>query len=498
MLNRAGVHAITRIVAVALAVGVSGLVAGDGSAAQEPAIPPAAPVTGSRPVVIDTDLGLDDVRAIFAGLAAGAIDIEGIVTCEGSASLGRAVDHVIGLLESVRCAAVPVVRGVSRPGAAPPPWRSTADALAGAPFPPPRHHGPAAELPARFYARLAAEHPGRLHVLALGPLTNLAAVMAETPATSDRLHTIWIPVKRENDGTLRAWNLTWNPAATGTVLRRARNVVLVDVSAGVGVDLEAALADAPEDAPATRWIRAVLAKTSGAKRHRFVCDELVVAAVALPSRVRIEPARYRLDHLTDERLTLTEARDGNLHLAPVPVADRAVAWLVERWKASIDRLAEGNPPDHGDHHHDAAAPDAAGPLPAGSSVEAYLRTFHGHLGPYVVIGYRLGRHALQATGSNGHFGIRATVHCKATPPQSCMADGVQLGSGCTLGKRNIALVAAEGPPFVEFVTTDGKRITLRLRPDVPARIKHRVDTEGVEAAGRHFLTAPLDTFVRSH
>jgi formylmethanofuran dehydrogenase subunit E len=28
------------------------------------------------------------------------------------------------------------------------------------------------------------------------------------------------------------------------------------------------------------------------------------------------------------------------------------------------------------------------------------------------------------------------------PPQSCLADGVQIGSGCTLGKRNIEIVSS--------------------------------------------------------
>ncbi|MBN1431534.1 MAG: formylmethanofuran dehydrogenase subunit E family protein [Methanomicrobiaceae archaeon] len=71
-----------------------------------------------------------------------------------------------------------------------------------------------------------------------------------------------------------------------------------------------------------------------------------------------------------------------------------------------------------------------------------LAAFHGHLGPYIVIGYRIGRYASEFFGNNP-FEMKATVYCSGQTPQSCLADGVQLGSGCTLGKRNIEIVVSE-------------------------------------------------------
>ncbi|MCK4236873.1 MAG: hypothetical protein KAX38_07120, partial [Candidatus Krumholzibacteria bacterium] len=46
-------------------------------------------------LLIDTDMGLDDVRAIFALLADTLIDIHCIVTVEGSASIGKGLDNLI-------------------------------------------------------------------------------------------------------------------------------------------------------------------------------------------------------------------------------------------------------------------------------------------------------------------------------------------------------------------------------------------------------------------
>lgn len=70
-----------------------------------------------------------------------------------------------------------------------------------------------------------------------------------------------------------------------------------------------------------------------------------------------------------------------------------------------------------------------------------LAAFHGHLGPYIVLGYRIGRYVKQHFCSDP-FQIKATVFCEGLPPQSCLADGIQIGSGCTLGKRNIEIASS--------------------------------------------------------
>lgn len=90
-----------------------------------------------------------------------------------------------------------------------------------------------------------------------------------------------------------------------------------------------------------------------------------------------------------------------------------------------------------------------------------LAAFHGHLGPYIVLGYRIGRYARQHFCSDP-FQMRASVHCSGDPPQSCLADGIQIGSGCTLGKRNIEITPSD-EILCEF-TYDGKKMVIKPRP----------------------------------
>lgn len=90
-----------------------------------------------------------------------------------------------------------------------------------------------------------------------------------------------------------------------------------------------------------------------------------------------------------------------------------------------------------------------------------LAAFHGHLGPYIVLGYRIGKY-VRGNFCDDPFRMKAEIHCAGTPPQSCLADGVQLGSGCTLGKRNIEIVASDTISCI--FESDGRRITLTPRP----------------------------------
>jgi hypothetical protein len=90
-----------------------------------------------------------------------------------------------------------------------------------------------------------------------------------------------------------------------------------------------------------------------------------------------------------------------------------------------------------------------------------LAAFHGHLGPYIVLGYRIGRYAREYFCDDA-FEMNATVCCSGTPPQSCIIDGVQIGSGCTMGKRNIGLEVSDSI-LCEF-TSGGRTMLIRPKP----------------------------------
>lgn len=90
---------------------------------------------------------------------------------------------------------------------------------------------------------------------------------------------------------------------------------------------------------------------------------------------------------------------------------------------------------------------------------------HGHLGPYLVAGIRMGLLALRQLECPGYFGLRAESEAGRTTPLSCLNDGVQIGSGCTAGKGNLHVVGEE-KPRVRFIADDGHAVTIELRPEI--------------------------------
>lgn len=94
-----------------------------------------------------------------------------------------------------------------------------------------------------------------------------------------------------------------------------------------------------------------------------------------------------------------------------------------------------------------------------------LAAFHGHLGPYIVLGYRIGRY-VKENFCPDPFLMRASVFCAGMPPESCLADGVQIGSGCTLGKRNIQIVECN-EILCEFLAGEKRMVIRPKRIDFP-------------------------------
>lgn len=124
-------------------------------------------------------------------------------------------------------------------------------------------------------------------------------------------------------------------------------------------------------------------------------------------------------------------------------------------------------------------------LPRVYSVEE-LAKFHGHLGPFIVLGYRMGLYALNYFG-NDPFALCATVSCSGQPPESCLIDGIQIGSGCTYGKRNIELVIS--PEInVLFRHKDGRSLLLKQGPYLSKQDEYLSEAE-TELAFEHFAEA---------
>ena len=135
------------------------------------------------PLVIDTDTAQDDCVALLVGLLDPAADLKAITMVAGNVGFDRQVQNAwITLSAAGRLGEVPVHLGCRRPLVRE--WVSAENvhgdgsgglAIDDVDLAPEAEHGVDALI------RIAAEHPGELAVVAIGPLTNIATAIVKDP-----------------------------------------------------------------------------------------------------------------------------------------------------------------------------------------------------------------------------------------------------------------------------------------------------------------------------
>ncbi|MFA5176898.1 MAG: formylmethanofuran dehydrogenase subunit E family protein [Candidatus Omnitrophota bacterium] len=107
--------------------------------------------------------------------------------------------------------------------------------------------------------------------------------------------------------------------------------------------------------------------------------------------------------------------------------------------------------------------------------------FHGHLGPYLVLGLLAGELGLKKTGAKKYFGTEVKVYGANIKPKSCLIDGLQLSTGATYGKGNIRRYASGSLKISIRNARDGRTVTLGLKESL---IKELDNLEGHAACER--------------
>jgi len=96
-----------------------------------------------------------------------------------------------------------------------------------------------------------------------------------------------------------------------------------------------------------------------------------------------------------------------------------------------------------------------------------LIEFHGHLGPYLIVGMKMGELSNKLLGKESGAGTgqlqkKAIVKTGTKPPISCIIDGIQYVSGCTLGKGNIEVIDLQKPEATFILNEKKLTITLKI------------------------------------
>lgn len=136
-----------------------------------------------RRIIIDTDPGVDDALALLLALSSPELSVKGITTVVGNVSQDKANRNALKILEFLGFDDIPVSRGAERPLLEDPRPAEDIHGLEGlgrAKLPEPKLR-PDERSAVELILENAEELDGGLTLIAVGPLTNIAAALLAEP-----------------------------------------------------------------------------------------------------------------------------------------------------------------------------------------------------------------------------------------------------------------------------------------------------------------------------
>jgi len=213
------------------------------------------------PLLIDTDPGVDDALALMMALDSPAHEVVGLSITAGNVGLGYTVGNALTLCQMLGRADVPVFPGCPQPLLHPAPDAAEVHGRDG--FGDiglaPAKHAAQSEHAALAIIRLSHQYAGRLQIVALGPLGNLALALRLDPTLPERIDRLVVmggAVTGHGNITASAeFNIYFDPEAAHIVLQ---SFPMLDLA-----DWEATLAHGLPYAKVERWL------AEGDARARF-------------------------------------------------------------------------------------------------------------------------------------------------------------------------------------------------------------------------------------
>ncbi len=416
-------------------------------------------------VIVDTDGAPDDLRAICLLLGNREVEVLALTASEGAQSPKRTAACLCALLRHFHHEGIPV--GCGRPtGAEAPAWRARAGQVEWG-------HVEQADCP-EACDLLAATIEGEeetVTLVALGSLTNIDALCSARPDLKERIaRIVWY-----NDciRPLEGANYRADPAAACRVL--ASGIPTAMVSSIRPIPISAAWIDsvATVATPYARRIvtthRCLPLSQSIAESHLGAWDDLAALYLFHPELFDRKQLTYNVSACT--------FRDPECFCS-------SMLPLLRGKPDAESRVFYGFPTDAVCYARDVEPIiGQAIALYGPSEWRACVLTneLHGHLGIYATVGVKMGIRAREYFNI-GVDDIEVTTYAGHTPPVSCMNDGLQVGTGASVGHGLIRVAAVDAPRPEALFRFKDKTIRLRLKPEYAERIRRDV-RRGVELHG---------------
>jgi pyrimidine-specific ribonucleoside hydrolase len=376
-------------------------------------------------VIIDTDCGLDDARAISYLLGRKEVDIKAVIASEGNVTVDGAVTKITSLLGEFNRASIPVGSGSPLDMKAPA-WRVFNEKLSWGRLTS-KSHEKAVELVGAILNN-ASE---KTTYVCLGPLTNLAELALKSPELLKKIdRIIWYCGSIKPFG---GFNFSADEKSAGIILSSG---VRIDVLSNL--DLPGAVFDQPlfdisgkSDSKVAQVIWQIHnqpdVKDRLSQNHFKLWDDLVAIYLLNPELFDMNPLK---DNIHVRYLT-------NYNVSAIREVITDI--LLSNYVLEKNIVFNSFPNQRTQFNYDIRGMmDSVQAKYGKDEWKACVMTdeFHGHLGVFSIVGAKMGIKACEIFGV-GSDQLKVTSFAGLKPPYSCLTDGIQVSTGATLGMGSI-------------------------------------------------------------
>jgi len=424
-------------------------------------------------VIIDTDGGIDDFRAICMILANPEIEIIAITTTDGVLAPGETFHRLINLLHRFGHEGIPVATGRSFLEN-PPECRAFAGNLSwGQKGTSIINNGLTA---VELINQAAGLEEMPVDYLAMGPLTNLAEAMDNNSGLLNEIGNIYWYDKGYSE---HGFNYNLNPVAAEKIMSSFLKIDIINAGL-TSVKINETFLPALETI-SSDYAKAILDLYQDERQNLLehfmglsLADDFISLYLAFP------------DHFYREEV---QAESGTAEIRPVPGTNFQLFMLsiLDSDKEDKSILFKTFPVSPGLFEDDVSPWIERIIQRHGLNewkIMVLTNEFHEHLGIYSIVGAKMGLRAREYF----RVGIDELIiksFAGNTPPVSCLNDGLQVSTGATLGHGTISVDASDPAPAAAFTF---KNTTIRI--DVKQNIKARIRNDVQSAVKLHGMDTP--------
>ncbi|MDD2634700.1 MAG: nucleoside hydrolase [Bacteroidales bacterium] len=397
-------------------------------------------------IVIDTDGGVDDLRAMTYFMASREFNINAITTVDGVLPPKLAADYISELCKLFNHEGIRIGQG-NKSGAskqyyehALPIWKNLIPDVKQI-----KH-----QTAEKLFANAIEFENKRTIVIAMGPLTTIAAVLKQNPNLCPKVETIlWYA---DYDTTPKGYNYEQDTEAYETLKKLKVPIKLVYAKGEKYKKDFLEVCSEIENVYTTALIKA-FKNSEFQNTEIYYWDDFLPLYLLFPSMFNelvIEEYARRIVPKSGNFFDILVTGVLNFDKPDQGVSFNEIPTSGYMLRQDIEKVADSILLSHGY---------------AEFKIVALTNEIHSHIGVYSILGAKTGLRIMEYLHA-GLDEIDLISYAGYTPPLSCFNDGLQVGTGSTIGYGTITVDDSEDKKPAVLVKYNGREILFSLKQQV--------------------------------